>query len=189
MSLSVPKGVDLSTVRKIHRKSSLFYYQESYALEAKKILDILHGQGKPIRVSVANVSANTLRLQYYHGAKYLVDYLDPDKHYAKLHKETRCVTSRDYIELHIRAPRGISVIEQVSPWKDDFIAFIETAAPNDKFFRDDVTLTEEEIAWINNQLVMLVKKDESPLFYGQIERNKILLIRDEDKSDEAGTTK
>lgn len=190
MSLSIPKGVTILTpqeIPKIHRRA-LPYYREHFALEAKEILDKLHATGKPLRVSAVNISVSSLRLQYYQGARYLLDNLDDQGKYLALYRQTKCSTNPGYIEFHIRiAARNLSAIEINAPWKDELTVFLDTAVANDKFYRDDVILNDDDIAWINNQITPLAKSNGDPLFYGQVEKNKILLIKDENPQDSTTT--
>lgn len=159
-----------------------WYYNEEYAAAAKDLLERLHKDGNALRIDKHSVSTKTLRLQYYQGAKYLLDNLDPEGKYKALYSKTVCRTFDDYLELHAKA--GLKTIEAapIILWREKLESFFESAKPKDKFVLD-VNLTDSEIVWIEEQLAITIKRDEQgneiPLFYGQITKNKILIIRDD----------
>ena len=64
---------------------------------------------------------------------------------------------------------------------EQFEHFIENAAPDQMLRLTDLTLSDDDLAWINNQLLTLVKDVDgisTPMFYGEIKTDHILLIRD-----------
>lgn len=183
MNLSIPGGdPEKLKIVKPPKSRTQWYYNESIAKEVQEFLDKLHTTKQALRISRQGVNTNTLRLRYYQGVKYLLEFLDPKGVYKDLYSKTKCITFDDHIQLVLRTARA-TVVESLAPWKEELVTFLETAAPNDKFVRTDVTLEEDDITWINNLLAPLTKKDSQnndvPLFYGQVERNKIILIRDQ----------
>lgn len=185
MNIKIPEN-KIKEMLLAHRTASLFYYKEQHALEVKGLLDKLHADpSKPLRVQAVGVSVRTVRLQYYQGAKYLIENLDADHHYRDLYSRTKCLTYANYIELHVRGgTRSLSThVEQVTHWREEFTRFLEEAKPNDKLSLFNLALTEEEVTWAENQLVTLIKTDaegnEIPLFFGTIKKDSIMLIRDE----------
>lgn len=166
-------------------RGSMFYYTEEQALAAKKILDTLHETKCPVRVRpVQGRSLRTIRQQFYQGVYYLLDNLDPNGIYRRYFEQTKAsITTGDYVEFTYKehSDSALNSIEVVIPWREDFAMFLDKAVANAKFYRNDISLSTADLEWINNQLVGLVKKNGDPLFFGEIEIGKpLLLIRDED---------
>ena len=186
--LKLPAGFQqkLKTFQNSSRKEHLFYYEEKHALATKKILESLHESGLPIRIRPTKQSLSTLRQQYYHGAYFLLDNLDPNGIYKRFFDRTRAsIASGEYLEFTIKPCADnispLEDIEVVTPWKEEFMLFLDNAGPNAKFYKPGVSLSQQDLIWINNQLVSLVKPNGDPLFFGEIEIGKpLLLIRDED---------
>jgi hypothetical protein len=151
------------------------YYSAEYAQHAKAILDKLHTGGKPIRVNCQGISVITASLQYYQGAAYLRDHDESGK-YDALFLASKCSREEqyNYIEFKIRARKKcvIADIQISAPWREELLHFIDTAEEKQKYHRDDVSLTDEDIAWFNNLLIPLEK-----LFIFRASHNDILVVR------------
>jgi len=164
-----------------HKRLTKFYYSRDYADAARRLLDKLHESGNPIRVRPrADNSVGTLKLQWYHGAEFLIDHLDPDDKYAELYSHTKCLTFRDYIELHIKKLSAIGSIDEITSWKEELSYFFENAEANQKFSRTG-TFSEDDQNWIKTQLATLAKRTETeeiPLFFGEVDGTHIMIIRD-----------
>lgn len=156
------------------------YYSESFGRDAKKIFDELEASKARITIHARDVSIHTIRAQFYQGRKYLVDHLDtPEGYYAKLAPRVKLITYDSYIEFHIRsAPKSfIQNIQIEEGWREDLLCFLENAAPGEKFHRH-LNFTEKDIAYVNNLLAGLTKEDGSTVFFGDINENQIMLVRD-----------
>lgn len=172
----------LAAIRAKAKSTTEYYYSEQAALFSKKILDQLHETKLPVRIRPDGYAINSLRVQYYQGLRYLLDNLDPSKHYFQLSKITKCSTAnKEYAEFTIRGTLASQTLETVVPWKDQFSDYLDTATPGKKLGPLDVSLSAADLQWIEGQLSGLVKPNGDPLFLAQVEIGKpLLLIRDED---------
>lgn len=176
--LKLPNGTTIQPPQSPPSKG--FYYNAAFANDTKVLLDKLHASKQRIVIPAIDTSVNTIRFQYYQGLSYLVEHCDPDGHYKNLKAKTKLLTFADRIELHIRFVRStLKEAVVVTEWKEAFESFLETAAANEKFHRTNLALSDDDVAWIQNQLVSLTKENGEPLFYGKFDKNEILLIKDE----------
>lgn len=166
-------------------RGSMFYYTEDQALAAKKILETLHETKHPVRIRpVQGRSLATIRQQFYQGTYFLLDNLDPNGLYRRYFEQTKAsIATNEYVEFTYKeaSDTALNSLEVVVPWREDFMIFLDTAGPNMKFYRSDISLSLDDLTWINNQLAGLVKPSGDPMFFGEIEIGKpLVLIRDVD---------
>lgn len=191
MGLPIPPDFTPEKLLLEHRKaikSSQFYYTEEQANNVKKLLDTLHTTKESLFIQAGDNSISTLRVKYYQGKDYLLDNLDPNKHYLYLTSLTKVTTKPGGLLFSVRiAPKNkvslLDFVVVIPDWRTKLEDFLETATPNQKFFLENLKLSDKDLTWISNQLAGLTKTvDEQaiPLFYGEITPDKILLIRDED---------
>ena len=174
----------LAKFKHMSRKGSMFYYDEDSALAAKKILDTLHENKHPIRIRpVQGRALSTIRQQFYQGTYYLLDNLDTNGIYARFFSMTKAsISTGEYVEFTYKEKSDVALatFEEVIPWREEFSMFLDNAGPNAKFYKPEVSLNMADLAWINSQLAGLVKANGDPLFFGEVEIGKpLLLIRDE----------
>lgn len=148
------------------------YYNETRAFDVAKLLDRLHRDKVPLRVSAQDFTIGTLKLQYYQGLEYLCDHDESGK-YAALRDITVCRSYADYYELHIRERRipTVELATQSAQWKEEFITFLDCSQVGEKFHRIDVTLTDEDIAWGHAQIA-----DVFRIFPGKFEKHLVLCV-------------
>lgn len=155
------------------KRKSYPYYSEVYAREAKIILDKLHTGGVPLRIPCGELSVVTASLQYYQGSEYLRDHDESGK-YTQLFQATKCMRENGFLEFRIRQRRKLLTesLTTAAPWREDFLEFLDKSQEGEKFHRTDVTLTDEDIAWFNNQCAPLEQ-----LFIFNASHNEILVVR------------
>ncbi len=153
------------------------YYNERTGKLVKSWLDSMVESNAPMKLLPESGAVNTIRMQYYQGAKYLRDHLDSNEHYANLIALTACVKYRDYCELHFRATpicreQVITSAPTASNWKDKLMDYLESASSNQKFHEKGV-FSASDLNWVSTQLV-----DVSSLFYPpRLEKTMILIIK------------
>jgi hypothetical protein len=162
------------------RKTIEYYYTPAAAAGAKRIVDKLFLEGQRIRLRREDYSLQTMRIQFYQGCKYLIDH-DETNTYADKVKRTKCsIRDGEFIEFTMREAELLTNIEVDRPWRDELSEYLDNASPGQKFYKQDVSLSSDDVAWINNQLAGLVKPSGEPLFIAQVEPGMpLLLIRDE----------
>lgn len=151
------------------------YYAERHATWVKEILDRLHKDGIPLKVSAENgTKISSVKLRYYQGRRYLLEHGDQDGKYKALADATRCSTYRDYLEFHIKHEPVIK-ISTTGDWRTPVIAFLENAQPGDKFGPRNYGLSPEDIVWLLGNLKLL----ESTILYdeSEIAAGNVFLIR------------
>lgn len=162
------------TVRTLKHRWS--YYKAPHAEAVRKLLDKLHDSKEILRVPAKHMSIETLRLQYYQGAAYLIDNDESGK-YEALYKRTRCRAFRGqhYIELSIKS--DISDLEgscDDTGWREKLLEFIELSVVGNRIslpFKFD----EEDRTWIRSQLEPFADK-----FIWQIADNELIVIKDKE---------
>ncbi len=158
------------------RRAKWAYYNEHIGSSVKILMDRLFTSLRPIRITAGKLSVNTIRLQFYQGIQYVIDYMDDtEQTYLKRYRNTRCVCYRNegYIELHIRyRERILEGHEVVTNWREEFEAFIESAEPGKRFYYE-MALTDDDVAWARNLIEPL-----GSMFIADINNTKILVIRD-----------
>jgi len=157
------------------------YYNAENAIRVKIILENVVKTKQPYKIVAQNSSPNSLRQQWYEGARYLRDKLDPEKHYAKLYNNVRCRAGFDYIEV---VPKLIMRAEllAIAPtaegladakWRDDYRAWLDSDPElTSKFHRKNIVLADSDIAWAREQLAGV-----ESLYLAKFERTEILVIR------------
>lgn len=155
------------------------YYKERYAEAVRKLLDKLFADPSKefLRIPAVGMAVETLRQQFFQGAAYLVDNMDPDGLYARMQKETRCrAYKRDgFIELN----RRITIEDQVAqdtvaviPWKAQILEFLEIAEPGNKF-RKALKLDDSDQMWIRSNLEPFGAE-----FIWQVTNREVIIIKD-----------
>lgn len=179
LKLPIPES-QLKAAQQSHKRATYFYYKEEFAVAAKNLLDKLHSSGNTIRVPLNGCSVATIRLQYYQGAKYLIDNLDKEKKYKTLYANTVCRAYEDYLELHVKRSfkTSLEAAVEIIPWREEFEHFLDEAQKDQKFYKAGLSLSDADLLWIESQLSTMTKEDGSPAFYGEIQKDHILLIKD-----------
>lgn len=151
------------------------YYTEKYAIFARDILERLHADRAPLKITCTGSSIHTIRLHYYQGVTYLVDKLDPTGRFKELKSATRCMISDDYLLFSIRPNKKVSAatLMAIPPekWKFDVDEFLDTATHGDKFLREGLLLSSSELLWIESRLIGVQE-----LFNNLSTENRILII-------------
>ena len=150
------------------------YYTEVYANFAKKILDALHKDRFPVKITSDSGSIQTERLRYYQGSAYLVDKLAPTGHYKSLKEQPRCQDSSDFLLFSARKKRKVSepTVVKLDDWKTALDDFIDAAVHGEKFARLEILLSVSELTYISSRLVGVEQ-----LFQNLSNENRILIIR------------
>jgi hypothetical protein len=175
-------------------KSNPSYYREQYALEMKKILDLMINPADgsfTIRDQVIeykkmhSVNKYTLYQRIIMGWKYLCDYLDPTGKYKEIRLQTRCSHEHRGISIRwksnlikylgteslLNARSEIPTGEQSISWKKELEDFILNAENNQVFKKSNIILTDGQIQIVKGMLVDL------PGFIPvEISRNKVIVM-------------
>lgn len=150
------------------------YYTEKYALWARDILDKLHADKLPVKVTAENAAIQTERLRYYQGSAYLIERLDPTGKYRELKEQTRCQDFSDFLLFTARKKRKVSVptVVTTDDWKTKLDDFIDNAIHGEKFARPNILLAQSELDYIASRLVGV-----ETLFQNLSNTGRILVIR------------
>jgi len=152
---------------------NLVYYNKEQAIWVKEILDTLHKDRQPIKLSAQGMSINTLRLKYYQGLKYLKEVIDPEGRYKLLSQATRCVTYCDYVELHVKI-KAKAFVSVVTDWKTPLLQWLEKPdlKLGEKFSPVGVVLSDDEVNWVITQVEPLKE-----IFLYRVTNTEILIVR------------
>lgn len=160
------------------------YYNALSAQWVRSLLLQLAEDGKTIAIPRGEYSVNSMRMKWYDGVKYLQEQTPQDELLPMLQR-VACRATDDGLEIYRRRnPRPAASLSSHTPlpmghkWKDDFTIFIETEqAINSKFHRQDVALSEQDIAWGN-----ALMEDYKDLFLYKFAAGEVLIIRVDKKA-------
>lgn len=150
------------------------YYNQAAADFVKDILTTLHAPDGPqtLRLAPLECTVKTLRQRWYQGCSFIRDNDDPDNKWAKLMAKTRTELFQSHLQLRIKLPLyTINEPEQLD-WREPFQEFLENAKHGDKFSRQDIYISDNEIQWAEN-LIAPVKE----LFVFSINKHSLTCIR------------
>lgn len=156
------------------RRSNAPYFKEEYALQLKEVVDQMLIDRQDVCYSYDDylkhygIARETLYLRINQSKRYLLEFLDPDKIYAKFFERAQINRERG-IGVTIKfipefrsgesdfKPRAIEPPEQKAKWQKEMERWLEESEPgDDPFYKDKLALSPEEIGTIKLQLRPLV---------------------------------
>lgn len=125
-----------------------YYYNPDTAEKVKEWLGKVHSSKKTLFIQ--GVTA-TIRMKYYHGARYLVDHYPNE--YEDIVKMTLCRPAQGGAELHLRkVPRDFKAWKKFS--RADLAEYLINAEKGDKYHMMTL-LSPEDMLWIDDTLSKL----------------------------------